>query len=79
MHLGVQVNKGQEALEKKLGMLETHQKEIHDSLVSIEGEAARLYQVLLPYALLSQSPDTNRCTGSRSVSGHEYQKPEFPK
>lgn len=37
--------KGQEALEKKLGLLETHQKEVHDSLVSIESEAARMYQV----------------------------------
>ena len=36
---------GQEALEKKVGMLETHQKEIHDALMSMENEAARLYQV----------------------------------
>ena len=38
-----QVNKGQEALDKKLGMLETHQKDIHDALVGIENEASRLY------------------------------------
>lgn len=38
------VAQGQEALEKKLGLLETHQKEVHDSLVSIESEAARMYQ-----------------------------------
>ncbi len=44
-HWPGQVNKGQEALEKKLGLLETHQKEVHDSLVSIESEAARMYQV----------------------------------
>ena len=40
-----QVNKGGEALEKKLGLLEAHQKEVHDSLVSIEAEADRMYQV----------------------------------
>jgi len=33
---------GQDALERKLFMLETHQKEVHDALVSIEGEAERL-------------------------------------
>jgi len=30
-------------LDKKLGMLETHQKDIHGALVSIENEASRLY------------------------------------
>lgn len=40
-----QAAQGQEALERKLGLLETHQKEVHDSLVSIEAEAARMYQV----------------------------------
>lgn len=37
------VQAGQEALDKKLGMIETHQKEIHDALVSIEGEAEKIY------------------------------------
>ena len=46
----VQVATGQEALEKKLGLLETHQKEVHDSLVSIEAEAGRMYQVQIPLA-----------------------------
>lgn len=32
----------QEALERKLFLLETHQKEIHDALASIEGEAERI-------------------------------------
>lgn len=41
----LQAAAGQEALEKKVGMLETHQKEIHDALLSMENEAARLYQV----------------------------------
>jgi hypothetical protein len=40
-----QVAKGQEALEKKLSMLETHQKEIHSALTSIEGEADRIFKV----------------------------------
>lgn len=35
---------GQEALEKKLALVETHQKEIHDTLSSMEGEAERLYR-----------------------------------
>ena len=47
---------GQDALEKKVGMLETHQREIHDALASMEAEATRLYQVT-PSAL----------TGSPSV------------
>lgn len=38
------VVKGQEGLEKKLQMLETHQKGIHDALVGMEGEAERLYR-----------------------------------
>lgn len=57
----MQVNKGQEALEKKLGMLETHQKEIHDSLVSIEGEASRLYQVRI-HPALDCSPEVTACS-----------------
>jgi len=36
------VSAGQDALERKLYMLETHQKEVHDALASIEGEAERL-------------------------------------
>lgn len=38
------VVKGQESLEKKLQMLETHQKGIHDALTGMEGEAERLYR-----------------------------------
>lgn len=38
------VVRGQESLEKKLQMLETHQKGIHDALVGMEGEAERLYR-----------------------------------
>eukprot|EP00878_Enallax_costatus_P036453 GHUV01040940.1.p1 GENE.GHUV01040940.1~~GHUV01040940.1.p1 ORF type:complete len:604 (+),score=248.82 GHUV01040940.1:79-1890(+) len=37
------VHAGQQALERQLGMIETHQKEVHDSLVSIEAEAERMY------------------------------------
>jgi len=36
------VSAGQEALERKLYLLETHQKEIHDALSSIEVEAERM-------------------------------------
>ena len=36
---------GQEALDKKVGMLETHQREVHDALAAMEAEAQRLYQV----------------------------------
>ena len=43
----MQTRSGQAALEKKVGMLETHQREIHEALLSIENEAARLYQVVL--------------------------------
>lgn len=39
--LGV-VAASQEAMDRKLAMLETHHKEVHDALVSIEGEAERL-------------------------------------
>lgn len=42
------VARGQEALEKKLGMLETHQVEIHEALLAMETEALRLYQVPNP-------------------------------
>lgn len=35
---------GQDATEKRVRMLEAHQAEIHASLASMEGEAARLYQ-----------------------------------
>ncbi len=38
------VVRGQESLERKLQMLETHQKGIHDALVGMEGEAERLYK-----------------------------------
>ena len=42
----MQTRSGQAALEKKVGMLETHQREIHEALLSIENEAARLYQAI---------------------------------
>ena len=48
-----QAHKGQEALEKKVALLEAHQKEIHDSLSSMESHALRLYQVL---TLICQQP-----------------------
>lgn len=32
-------------MEKKIALLEAHQKEIHDALVAMEGHALRLYQV----------------------------------
>lgn len=35
---------GQEALEKRLALVEAHQKEIHDTLGAMEGEAERLYR-----------------------------------
>lgn len=41
----MQAHKGQETLEKKIALLEAHQKEIHDALVSMENHALRLYQV----------------------------------
>lgn len=43
----VQAHKGQESLERKVALLEAHQKEIHDSLVSMENVAVRMYQVAL--------------------------------
>ncbi len=43
-NVGAQAAAGQDALEKKVHMLEAHQAEIHASLASMEGEAARLYQ-----------------------------------
>ena len=54
MWILLQVSKGQEALDKKLGMLETHQKDIHDALVNIENDASRLY--------LARSPSAALCT-----------------
>ena len=45
----VQTRSSQAALEKKVGMLETHQREIHEALLSMENEAARLYQVSWSY------------------------------
>jgi len=38
------VVKGQEFLEKKLDILETHQNEIHNALLSMENEAEQLYR-----------------------------------
>ena len=36
------VSAGQEAMERKLALLETHQREVHDALCSIEAEAEKL-------------------------------------
>ena len=41
----MQAYAGQVALERKLSMLETQQKEVHDALVGMEAEALRLYKV----------------------------------
>lgn len=41
---GMQAHQGQESLEKKVALLEAHQKEVHDSLVSMENVALRMYQ-----------------------------------
>jgi nuclear pore complex protein Nup62 len=38
----------QEALERRLSMLETHQRGIHEALTGMEGEAERLYREELP-------------------------------
>lgn len=43
--LSLQAHKGQESLEKKIALLEAHQKEVHDSLVSMENVALHMYQV----------------------------------
>ena len=43
--LSLQAHKGQESLEKKVALLEAHQKEVHDSLVSMENVALHMYQV----------------------------------
>jgi hypothetical protein len=40
---------GQEHLEKKLDILETHQNEIHNALLSMEGEADQLYRFWMQY------------------------------
>lgn len=62
---------GQDALERKLGLLETHQKEVHDSLVSVEAEAARMYQVLgappnpTPAALPADAVTSERMSACR--------------
>jgi nuclear pore complex protein Nup62 len=52
---GYQAAAGQDALEKKVGMLETHQREIHDALASMEGEATRLYQARTPPAFITHA------------------------
>ena len=49
------MSKGQEALDKKLGMLETHQKDIHDALVTIENDASRLYLARVVPSCLSSA------------------------
>ena len=41
-HLGPQVVQAQEALERRLAMLDSHQRGIHEALSGMEHEAARL-------------------------------------
>lgn len=41
---------GQEALERRLQMLEAHQKGIHEALIGMEGEAERMYREERPLA-----------------------------
>ena len=54
----IQAHKGQESLEKKVALLEAHQKEIHDSLVSMENVALRMFQVTIPIGLVhARTPD----------------------
>ena len=43
--VGLQAQKGQAALERKVAMLETHQLEVHQALTSMEAEAQSLYRV----------------------------------
>lgn len=50
----VQAHKGQESMEKKISLLEAHQKEIHDSLVSMENVALHMYQVI-PFSFVLSS------------------------
>lgn len=44
LFLFLQVLHAQEALERKLAMLDTHQRGIHETLTGMEHEAARLAQ-----------------------------------
>lgn len=44
-HTTMQVASQQNAVSQKLHMLETHQKETHDSLVQMERTAISMYQV----------------------------------
>ena len=44
MGSGRQAHTGQDALDKRIALLEAHQKEVHDALVSMEGHALSLYQ-----------------------------------
>eukprot|EP00887_Chlorella_sp_A99_P001142 scaffold14.g1142.t1 len=46
--LGMGVLKGQESLERKLQVLEMHQKGIHEALGGMEAEAERLYREEVP-------------------------------
>lgn len=50
---------GQEHLEKKLDILETHQNEIHNALLSMESEADQLYRCAAANAdALAPSPSS---------------------
>lgn len=40
----LQAQKGQQALERRVAMLETHQLEVHNALVTMENEAMRLHR-----------------------------------
>ncbi len=55
----MQAYAGQNALERKLSMLETQQKEVHDALVGMEGEALRLYKV--QFCDIPSPPPPPRC------------------
>ena len=50
----------QAALERKLGLLEAHQKEVHDALSSMEAAAAAAYADELRPAMLASSGGVDR-------------------
>lgn len=63
-----QVMAGQDALERKLSLVEMHQKGIHDTLVSMEGEAERLYKE--ERALLDDDARCAEAVSSLSMQEH---------
>ena len=50
------VGGAQEALERRLAVVEVHQREVHEALAGMEGEAERLYREERPL----QDDDTRR-------------------